>query len=547
MQDASARPQCEPTWTAPPPSESYKLCETFAKVGVDGVRPPPANQRIPKDLMDELGKWKEKLQEYDAESKAKAAEEARRAALPHDGPEPPEGPYQVVVTEAGTGKTQPKPGDTVRIGCMVVLDDEDATMLACEPDFEYVVGCGADRGAGQVKPKALDAALVQMRRGANASVRTLLPNLFPADAPVIKEHGHEARAVCEVKLMEIFNIKDCSFEKGSRQVLKEVVKDGVGDWCDNPTDEGSATLRIEEVTCDDGTKLFPIEAQDGRGPLEVRVVPGNGEVCDALECAMLQMRWHEVALVRCPDVKPSLLVGGAPLFTDISPPEGGATLRVELLEYNKGPDVWSFDEEDRVQFALRRKEVASRLFKEGRFRLARERYSSIVELFHHLDKYKVKDRFLGKPEVREQCKELRNTCRLNIALCSLRLNDARRAKTECDAVLRSESENIKALYRRAQAHFMNEDFVQACRDLVRLREVDGGLPEANALLRQAAAKRKDSDRKQMEGFKFGKSMRGLEDLRSIKNDYMDCPVDMPGVEGVPVRNRRMVDLYKNSL
>jgi hypothetical protein len=354
-------------------------------------------------------------------------------------------------------------------------------------------------------------------------------DLFGPQANAMMEYGGESVAVCEVKLSEIFQTKDCSFVKGSGVVVKEVVQAGLGAWCDNPTDEGYALLLIEEVRCSDGLRVFP--GSDG-GTMRLEIVPGNGQVCDALECALLEMRRHETALVTCKDT--ALCIGGAPLGNTSPLPAGGVTFRVTLEDYGKGPDIWTFDEEDRLKFALRRKIEANRLFGEGRYHLARERYKRIIELFHHMDKKQFRDRFLGRAETLEHCREIRKHCRLNAAACSLRIKDPHDAKTYCDAVLQGEPENTKALYRRAQAFYNCSDFVQACNDLARLLDIDASITEARQLYENAKKVRSRADRKQRETFKFGCSVDGLNDPRSIKNDYMETPMDLPGVEGDPV-------------
>ncbi|CAJ1375694.1 unnamed protein product [Effrenium voratum] len=86
----------------------------------------------------------------------------------------------------------------------------------------------------------------------------------------------------------------------------------------------------------------------------------------------------------------SFLAGGLPFGDQPLPRAKSYTIRVTLLDFNPGPDAASFDEEDRLTFALRRKAEANRLFKEARFRLSRRRYRDITELFHHLDRPKVK-------------------------------------------------------------------------------------------------------------------------------------------------------------
>ena len=46
-------------------------------------------------------------------------------------------------------------------------------------------------------------------------------------------------------------------------------------------------------------------------------------------------------------------------------------------------------EEEKIDFAHARKDVGARLFKEGRYSMAMERYKKIVDLFNYVDSYKV--------------------------------------------------------------------------------------------------------------------------------------------------------------
>jgi len=225
--------------------------------------------------------------------------------------------------------------------------------------------------------------------------------------------------------------------------------------------------------------------------MELEITVGNGEVCDALECAVLEMRRHEFALVRCWDT--SLCAGGAP-FESAELPEGGAVFKVGLLDYKKGPNTQKLNEEDRIQFVLRRKAMAHRLLGEGRYYLARERYLRCAALFFGVDRKKSWERLYGMPELRQKCKDLRTTCWMNAALCSLKLGDPKHAKVLCDMVLQQTPECTKALFRRAQAHCQRSDFVQARLDLVRVLDIDGTVEEAKVLLSKVRKYEACSDR-----------------------------------------------------
>jgi hypothetical protein len=506
----AARIDSERTWTAAPPSPSYKLVEAL-KVPAKGVQQP-----LPADLRQELQTWREQLV-------AHQEEEERRKSTPESGPEKPPNPYTVVITEEGSGFKLPKLGDRVRLGYAVALPD--GSVLDMCSDFERTLGHAVPvpGDTGLVTPDALDSALIQMKRGQVASVTCAISRVFPEDCHVVAEHGTEVEVVCEVKLFEIFSSKDCSFKRGSGVVLKEVVKEGIGAWCHNPTDEGYCELRIEESRAD-GCML---PSRQHRFPFTVKVTPGNGELCDALECAILEMKQHETAVVTCKDV--SLCIGGAPNL--VMGPEcltsdtKEVTIKVSMLDFHKGPDPWQIDESDRLTFALRRKEHADRLLKEGRLHLAGERYQKILELFQHLDRPRMTDKFLGKWELYQQCRQLRTACRLNLTLCRLRLEDADGALQASEAVLQCEPENLKALFRHAKALILRKDYAEACKDLERLLDIDGTVTEAKELLKRATSLRLAADKKQRSEMKFKRMIGGIDDLRSIKNNYLDAPDD----------------------
>jgi len=498
------------TWTAPPPSASYSLVDTVEKQF-------ETKRGISAELMEDMKGWKEQLIQIQKDKE----EEARRSQIPCAGPAPPpDSAYHVVVSETGEGHQKPQMGDTVRMGYIVVLEDDPSPIDMC-PDFEYVLGT-ACRGDGQVVPHALDVALKQLLHGQIASITSKLSDLFPSCSPVLRRAPAEALAVCEVKLMEIYSTKDCSFQKGQKLIIKEAIKEGVGAWCDNPTDEGYALLRIEEVTTVDGVRLFPLSTQ---GPCQLQVTPGNGEVCDAIECAMLEMRAHETAVITC--LEPTMCTGCNTLGIKPEKFKHGAIFKVTLMDYGKGPDLsdYDFDEAKKLEFAERRKAVANHLLFAGRFHLAIERYRRILDLFHHIDAHKMRDRFLGKPELLRACKDMRRACRLNLALCYLKVSDPVAAKKVCDAVLRTEPENIKALYRRAQAHCQHKDYLQACRDLERLLDIDGNVVEAAQLLQKLQRKCSSVDRQQSNEISFTRMLSGLDDHRSIKYDPTTVEMD----------------------
>lgn len=81
------------------------------------------------------------------------------------------------------------------------------------------------------------------------------------------------------------------------------------------------------------------------------------------------------------------------------------------------------------------------------------------------------DSSFGEGE-KHQAKLLKVTCNLNNAACKLKLKDYKEAVKLCTKVLEIESQNVKALYRRAQAYIHLVDLDLAELDIKKALEID---------------------------------------------------------------------------
>merc|ERR1712061_346725 len=86
--------------------------------------------------------------------------------------------------------------------------------------------------------------------------------------------------------------------------------------------------------------------------------------------------------------------------------------------------------------------------------------------------------------------ELKKACDLNKAACFLKLNDFPEAKKACDNVLKDDKQNVKAMYRRAQAEYHLKNYLESIRDCKRIVELDPRNRDVRALLKQAQAGQK---------------------------------------------------------
>jgi len=213
-------------------------------------------------------------------------------------------------------------------------------------------------------------------------------------------------------------------------------------------------------------------------------IVGNGDVCDALECAVAEMKKGERAIltVTVPALVTEVQLGLADLTSTV-------VLTLELQELGSAKSSWELNEQEKVDFATTRKEVAAGLFKCGRTRMALGRYTKIIELLGHNDNFKDED-------LKTKSKELKKVCELNKAACYLRVMEYVEARKACDTVLKEESQNVKALYRRAQAQNSLLNFQECIRDCKLIVEIDSQNKEARALIKLALVGQKAEDKKQ---------------------------------------------------
>jgi len=246
--------------------------------------------------------------------------------------------------------------------------------------------------------------------------------------------------------------------------MKKQVK--AGDGYDTPKDFSKVTLAV------------------GDSATTVEFTCGNGDVCDAVEGAVLEMKKGERAVVTC--MTPELAADARISFPWVTSGDS-KVLTLELQEFEKPKDTWNMSEEEKVEFAESRKDVGAALFKGGRVALAYERYKKVAELFNYIDNF--------KEENKAKAKTLKKACELNKAACALKLKDYTDAKKACDEVLKNDSANSKALYRHAQAEFHLKNFDECRRGVKRLLDSDAQNKDARALLKQCQAAQKEEDKK----------------------------------------------------
>mmetsp|Transcript_66058 Transcript_66058/g.146735 ORF Transcript_66058/g.146735 Transcript_66058/m.146735 type:complete len:166 (+) Transcript_66058:1-498(+) len=148
-----------------------------------------------------------------------------------------------------------------------------------------------------------------------------------------------------------------------------------------------------------------------------------------------------------------------------------------------------------------------------------ERYKKVADMFSYIDNLQA--------ENKAQAAELKKVCTLNRAACQLKSNLFTEAKASCNLVLKEDSANLKALFRRAQAELGLKNFGDCTKDVKRILEIDPHNREARALAKEAVAGQKQED-KNSKGM-FGKMCQALG-KGPIREPYKDRRFDFDAPE-----------------
>ncbi|KAK9097154.1 hypothetical protein Sjap_022651 [Stephania japonica] len=375
------------------------------------------------------------------------------------------------VLKKGTRNEQPGDLDEVMVKYDVMLND--GTVVASTPNLEFYIK------DGHLCP-ALPKAVKTMKSGEHAK-------LIVQPKYAFGEHGLEAKDGCPaipsdsiVNIdLELVSFKPVIDVTGDLKVLKKILKDGEGVHVAN--EEQQYTARLE-----DGT-IFETKGFDGSVPFEF--VTDEGQVISGLDRATSTMKKGELALVT---VGPEYGFGSTEVTRDLAvvPSFSTTVYEVEMLDFIREKAPWEMNNHDKIEAAGKKKEQGNILFKAGNYQRAEKRYDKAAD-------YVIEDGNIGDEE-QKLAKPLRVSCWLNHAACCLKLNKFHEAINLCSKVLDVESQNVKALYRRANAYMETADLDLSELDIKKALEIDPHNREVKSLyklLKQLQAEKNKADSK----------------------------------------------------
>mmetsp|Transcript_43936 Transcript_43936/g.116100 ORF Transcript_43936/g.116100 Transcript_43936/m.116100 type:complete len:613 (+) Transcript_43936:28-1866(+) len=377
------------------------------------------------------------------------------------------GDGQVIKTvlEESSNFTKPKKGQEVVVDVVGKL--QDGGEVDSRPDFVLEVG---KQTPGFLPEATVTKILLDMKKGEKCSCLIASDRAFGEAGGVDGKIPGGSAVVYDFHLKTIREVSDVSFlEDGS--LMKKTLIDGEG-----YKKAGEFSTVNLSVSVRSGTQQLVQEK-------ELNFTVGEGSHCELLEAVAAKLKKGEVAEIPCSDkdVFASKELG-------VDPSVGEVIYTVKCIDFSDEIEQWSLSEPDKLALGQRRKDLGGQFFKAGRIRMAIRKYKTVADQFNYLDSWKNED-------CKDKAKELKKIADLNLALCCLKRKMWDEAKKHCDAVLKVESMNVKALYRRACALVETRDFFNAIRDCDNVLMTDPGNADAKRLKQSAKKGQKEEDMK----------------------------------------------------
>lgn len=258
-------------------------------------------------------------------------------------------------------------------------------------------------------------------------------------------------------MLELLSWKTVSDVMKDKKVMKKILKEGEG--YERPDD--GTVVQVKLIgKLEDGT-IFVKKGHEEEPPFEFKI--DEEQVIDGLDRAVKTMKKGEVALVT---IQPEYAFGRSESQQDLATVPVNATVyyEVEMISFTKEKESWDMNTQEKIEAAGKKKEEGNAWFKAGKYERASRRYEKAAKFIEYDSSF--------TDEEKQQSKVLKISCKLNNAACKLKLKDYKEAEKLCSKVLELDGQNVKALYRRAQAYIQLVDLDLAEIDIKRALEID---------------------------------------------------------------------------
>ncbi|KAG7673991.1 hypothetical protein Ndes2526B_g02530 [Nannochloris sp. 'desiccata'] len=221
----------------------------------------------------------------------------------------------------------------------------------------------------------------------------------------------------------------------------------------------------------DGTVF---DERDNSSPLVFTTDEENAP-CEGLELGVMQMKKGETALLT---MQPQYAFGatGGQGNTNSVPADAIVTYEVTLKDVVKAKETWDMDVDEKVAAAVVAKEKGNAAFKAGKLDRAIAFWERAKQAVEFDDSFEA--------EKKRAARALKQSCELNLAAAFLKVGKLQEAGKAATKVLEADSNNMKALYRRAQAYIASADWVEAGQDIKKGLQLEPANTDFKLLVRK---------------------------------------------------------------
>ncbi|KAK7099365.1 peptidyl-prolyl cis-trans isomerase FKBP4-like [Littorina saxatilis] len=360
---------------------------------------------------------------------------------------------------AGEGEEGPRIGDRVFVHYTGRLQDGtvfDSSKDRGEEPFQLTLG------KAEVI-KGWDCAIANMRKG-EVAVITCSPEHAYGKKGLPPSIPPNATVIYEVELIDWKGVDLTTDKDGG--VIKRMIKQG--ERIATPNDGATVTIRYTGYYKGKDFETKTVTFTQGEGD-QVGLIPG-------LEMAARKMKQGEQDRLT---IAPRYAFGekGCPKLN--IPSNAALVYEVEMVIFEKARESWEMDVGQKIQQSKIIKDKGTKYFLKGDHRRALSYYKKIVSFLEH------ETSGLQGEEPLER-EKLLQAAHLNIAMCSLKLNNFCDAEAACNIVLETEPQNVKAIFRRGQSRLERCDYGPAAGDFAQVLELE---PSNKAAKNQLAVSR----------------------------------------------------------
>ncbi|KAG6553480.1 hypothetical protein Mapa_004392 [Marchantia paleacea] len=411
------------------------------------------------------------------------------------------------VLKEGEKWETPKDPDEVTVRYQARLTDGKLVSESADAGVEFVLK------EGYFCP-AIAKAVKTMKKGEKVQL-SVKPQYGFGDKGREAQDGNAAVAPnasleIDVELVSWNSVEEVTDD---RKVMKKIVK--AGDGYEKPNDGSVVKLRYV-AKLEDGT-VFENKGQDGEDLFEF--VTDEEQVVLGLDKAVATMKKGERAVIT---ISAEYGFGDSETKRNLAvvPPNSTLVYDVEVVSFIKEKESWDMSVPEKIETAIKLKEDGNALFKSAKYTRACKKYEKASKLIEYESGF--------DDEQKKKCKVLKVSCNLNNAACKLRMNDYKEVIKLATKVLEVESQNVKALFRRAQAYVGTADLDLAELDIRKALEIDPTNREIR--LEYKVLRQKQIEQNKKEAKMYGNMFSRLSKLEASEKKASSEPMEVDAVK-----------------